>query len=103
MSNITITRWKNAAIKAFNKWNLEYDDSIDRNNAAILDVKNAGKTLPEHFWQNQHKAFIRRESARQLLELILEVEKQYNLEEEQRKKRSDLGLDITTTHSDIRT
>ena|SRR5437870_325724 len=103
MSNITITRWRNAAIKAFNKWSLEYEENIIRTNEAVLDVKNTGKTLPEHFWQNQHKAFIRREASRQLLELILEVEKQYNLEEENRKKRSDLGLDITTTHSDIRT
>lgn len=65
---------KSAALNAFNQRAKEYDLALSRNNSSILDAKTTKSNLPDHFWQPLHKAFIRREGARQLLEIIQEIE-----------------------------
>ena len=97
-----LSRWRDAAARVYNKWDQEYDACVERTNRDVLSVKTEHATLPEHHWHPLHRAFVRREAAKQLLEIIREVEKDARLEEEALKKRSDAGLDIVMEHTDIR-
>lgn len=71
-----LSNFKTAAINNFNKWSNHYDDTLAAYNAAILDSAKTKTTLPNNYWQPLHRAFIRKEAARQFLEIILEIEKE---------------------------
>lgn len=97
-----LSLWRDAAAKIYNKWDKEYDACLERNNADILSVKRDHSTLPEHYWHPLHKAFVRRETARQLLEIIRELEKEVKIEQEEIRKAST-GAGINMKHENINT
>lgn len=102
-----LSRWRDAAVRIYNKWDIEYDACIDRNNRDITSAKIEHTSLPEHYWNPLHKAFVRREAAKQLLEIIREVETQVLLEQksielEREKKEANIEAIPSLSHTNIR-
>ena len=85
-----LSLWREAAVKVHNKWSNEYGKRFDRNNLDVFSVVRDHTTLPEHYWHSLHEAFVRREAAREFLEIIREVEQQ--IEE---KGKSDIVMEHT--------
>lgn len=119
-TTVALSSWLQIATKVHQKWSNEYDLAVDRNNKALLEAKQNHSHLPDNAWQPLHRAFTRKEASRMFLEIILELKKEMGEEDQRevevtgrvqmevseeaiRKFRSDAGLDIQTTHTNINT
>lgn len=96
-----ITTWREVATKVFLKWDKQYNECLERNNAAILEATKNKTNLPPNFYEPKHQAFVRREAARQILEIVLEMENELRILAAVAQQRSDLGLHIKTVHTNI--
>lgn len=73
---LSLEQLKLAAIKSFQKWDRLYDNAIIKQNQAISDTKSIGAVLPPNYWQESYSARVRLEAAKELLEIIKEIEEE---------------------------
>lgn len=73
---LSLEQLKTAAIKSFQKWDKLYDTAIINQNIAIADTKTVGAVLPPNYWQASYSARVRLEAAKELLEIIKEIEEE---------------------------
>lgn len=84
---LSLEQLKLASIKSFQKWDKLYDNAIIKQNQAIADTKSIGAVLPPNYWQESYSARVRLEAAKELLEIIKEIE------EENKKEHSHAQSD----------